>query len=286
MTARGKPSHGGTASRDRDKASLARALGVTERTIERWVKRGCPSRKVGGKLVFSEAAVRKWASAQGLSGELGRPSYESVLGHGPEPATASVDGAPAPTATSLAKAELVGKIARASKVQLEVQQEKNLKDLGLGDRIREARTLEALGEVTSEVAALLAEGAIKPERATALRQLISEKHEQLQRLEGNRDDPLGGRVLLCTAEVEPLVRMFEALVNGWRRRWLLAAAEAHVAQDLVEFPEGIATEAARRALAALGLDEAGDPATGRAWPAQLPGPVVPLAVVTCGKAAP
>lgn len=222
-------------TRELDKAQLARSLGVAERTVERWVSRGCPSRRGdNNRLLFVEADVRRWAAANGLSGQLGRPTYSQDPPAAP--ASATPDG-PVSTFSSLQKAELAGKIARARKTELEVQQEKNLKELGLGDRIRGARNFEALGDLTADVAAALAEGALKPERANALHRLIVERRRQLTKLQEDKaDNPLGGRVLLCTADAEDLVRAFDSLYSDERRERLLAFAADLLEEDLLETP--------------------------------------------------
>lgn len=226
-------------NRELDKSRLARALGVAERTVERWVSRGCPSRRVAGnKLVFVEDDVRRWAAANGLSGQLGRPTYNQPPVHPvPSPAAAPVPEGPVPSFSSLQKAELAGKIARARKTELEVQQEKNLKELGLGERIRGARNFEALGELTADVGGALADGALKPERANALHRLIVERRRQLTKLQEDKaNNPLDGRVLLCTADAEDLVRAFESMYSDTRREKLLTVAAVLLEEDLRETP--------------------------------------------------
>ena len=39
---------------------LRRIYPVSERTLSRWVKRGCPSRKVDGLRLYTPSAVEKW----------------------------------------------------------------------------------------------------------------------------------------------------------------------------------------------------------------------------------
>lgn len=202
------------------RADLAQALGVSPRTIERWVSNGCPStRGEKGRLYFDLGEVREW-----------------IASHGAATTTPDNDDG-RDSASSAEKADLAGKIARARKAELEVAQEKNLKGLGLGQRIRDATTYATLSNLTADVAAACAEGDLRPERANALHRLIVERRRQLTKLEHERaEDPLGKKVLLCTAESETLVRAFEGLYSEARRARLLALAVQLLADDLAESP--------------------------------------------------
>jgi hypothetical protein len=211
-----------TARRALTRVELAQALDVSPRSIERWVRDGCPATRGGrGKLFFNLDEVRAWID------ETGPTTDDDDRAGGRDNVAFSTSE----------KAELAGKIARARKTELEVSQEKNLKGLGLGLQIREANTYETLSKLTADVAAACAEGDLRPERANALHRLLVERRRQLTKLELERsEDPLGDKVLLCTAEAEDLVRAFEGLYSDARRERLLGLARDLLAEDLGEFP--------------------------------------------------
>lgn len=209
--------------RDLTRNELAHALDVSPRTVERWVADGCPyTRGARGRLLFNADEVKAWLAASAPASKaapMSKPPGDNVA------------------FSTAEKADLAGKIARARKAELEVAQEKNLKGLGLGHQIRQATTFETLSELTAAVAAFCAEGDMRPERANALHRLLVERRRQLTKLEQERaDDPMGGRVLLCTAEAEDLVRAFEGLYSDVRRERLLGLARDLLAEDLAEHP--------------------------------------------------
>lgn len=207
---------------------LARVLDVSPRTIERWVQNGCPcTRGARGRLLFDAAEVRAWLASSVGPGARGEEEPERPGG------VRTAEGGT--VISTVEKAELAGKIARARKAEIEVAQEKHLRDLGLGDRIREVHSFADLSRLTAEVAAACAEGSLRPERANALHRLLVERRRQLVKQEAEEaEDPLGTRVLLCTAESEDLVRAFEGLYSEERRHALLRCARELLEADLAE----------------------------------------------------
>jgi hypothetical protein len=248
------------------KAELAERLDVTIRTVTNWVQAGCPSVLQDGERRFVEADVRRWRAAQA-------PAPRAPVE--PSPALPSIGGGTMP-AGAAERADLAGKIARARRHELEVSQERGLKELGLDEKVRAARTASDLAEIAVEITALSAAGAITPARSHALRQLVAETRHSLSARERKADERGDGRLVLATEDACALVAKFDTLVNGWRRRWLLEALELHLAEDEKEFPgfDGGDLEAW---LAQFGLDLSGDPVGER--PAYMTAPVIPPARV-------
>lgn len=223
-----------------EKADLAWALGINVRTVERWVHQGCPHERDpdDGVLLFDRDAVHAWNVEQRRSRAVGGAV-------GPRAET-PMTGASA--RENLHKAKLARQIASARQAELDVQQDRSLRDLPLGNRIRAARTLEDLADLTTEVLALVGESSIRPVRANALHKLITERRQQIAKLqEKQRSNPLAGPVLLCTADAEEVVRAFEALVSDERREQARALLTRLLEEDLAEFPAPIAPDDEGRA---------------------------------------
>lgn len=115
-------------SRTLSRAQLATGLGVDQRTVTRWVDMGCPHSRIKRRLLFNETEVRAWCAQHGLALPAAAPAG---------------DGAPpsAPRAP-LAMADLARKLTLAKRSELELAAERGLKDLGLDEKIRKARTFE------------------------------------------------------------------------------------------------------------------------------------------------
>lgn len=227
--------------RDQTKEQIADALGVSVRTVERYVARGCPCSRVEGRPLFSEAEVRRWRDGQALSGRTGRPSHADAL---PEerapalrPAPAPAFGGEAASKQNLAKAELARKISIARKNEMEVAAEKALKELGLDERIREARGFTALIEINQEVAALLASGTLLPSRGQAIQRLMAEARQNLLAQQQAGQEHADQRMFLCTEEGGLLLRVFEGIVSDARRELVLRVAKEQAAEDLREHPD-------------------------------------------------
>ena len=203
--------------RDLSKRELAKALGVSVRTVERYAQRGCPSSKVKGQLRFSEQEVRSWRTSEGNTGRPGRPSHMDALPERPAPAASG----PVASKQSLAKAELARKISIARKNELEVASEKALKNLGLDKLIREARGFGDLVAINQEIAALLASGSLLPSRGQAIQRLMAEARQNMLAQQDAGREHADGRVFLCTEEGGLMLRVFEGIVSESRRERVL-----------------------------------------------------------------
>ncbi|MEZ6189389.1 MAG: helix-turn-helix domain-containing protein [Planctomycetota bacterium] len=237
------------------KTQLSRALGVTPRTVERWVQRGCPSEGSGASRRFDPAEVRAWLQRQGISGRLGRPSHMDALpssrgsvpaagpAFSPPPVAAGFSRAPqespgvAASKQNLAKAELARKISIVKKNELEVASEKSLAELGLDTKIREAKTYDDLLQLNKEVAALMASGAMLPSRGLAIQRTMAEARQNLQaKLEAPAEDD-DGRLFLCTEESAEIAQVFDHIVSDERRQLIMDFVEQQAWEDLEETPE-------------------------------------------------
>lgn len=230
--------------RDRSKEQIANALGVSVRTVERYVKRGCPCSRAKGRPVFAEAEVRRWRSQQALSGRSGRPSHADALpAAAPAPSRRSGKTAAAafpPEGASkqnLAKAELARKISIAKKNELEVAAEKALKELGLDERIRAAQGFGDLIAINQEVAALLASGTLLPSRGQAIQRLMAEARQNLLAQQQAGQEHADQRMFLCTEEGGLLLRVFEGIVSDARREVVLRVVKEQASADLREHPD-------------------------------------------------
>lgn len=245
------------------KSDLARMLGVTLRSVERYQQRGCPcAHDDEGRVWFDPAVVQRWLEEQRI------PAREASDGppqgsHEPSPGAVSKD--------ALHRAELARKLSIARKNELEIQAEKGLKELGLDLKIRGAKTLSQLAEVCAEFAAYVSSGTIQPQRSNALRQTLNMLERALRARESETKDD--GRVFMVTAQARHLCDTFDRIGNGWRRAWLLDAAARHLEEDKRELP-GFDKDMTST-LAALQLDLMGEPIGIR--PAYIPPPAVPEA---------
>lgn len=221
------------------KAQIARVMGVSVRTVERWLSRGCPHTKSKGKILFAEHEVRRWQQGEALTGRTGRPSHEDALPEAAPPHAQQVPGsAPVASKQSLARAELARKISIAKKNELEVAAEKALKDLGLDQKIRAAGTHEDLFRLNQEVAALIASGVLLPGRGQALQRVLAEARQNLRAQredEGPSSDP--ERSFLCTEDAATLARVFDCIVSDQHRQAVLQFAHERAADDLRDHPD-------------------------------------------------
>lgn len=219
--------------RELSKRQLAQALGVSVRTVERYAQRGCPSSKVKGQVRFSEPESRRWLASQGNTGRAGRPSHQDALPSRPHRPT----NAPVASKQSLAKAELARKISIARKNELEVASERALKDLGLDQKIREARGFGDLIAINQEVAALLASGSLLPSRGQAIQRLMAEARQNILAQQEAGREHADGRVFLCTEEGGLMLRVFEGIVSDARREIVLRVVREQAEADLRENPD-------------------------------------------------
>lgn len=223
--------------RNLSKRQLAQVLGVSVRTIERYSQRGCPSSKVKGQLRFSEQEVLRWRASQGNTGRAGRPSHQDALPSRAVVRPAPAHGPPVASKQSLAKAELARKISIARKNELEVASEKALKDLGLDQKIRDARGFGDLIAINQEVAALLASGSLLPSRGQAIQRLMAEARQNMLAQQDAGREHADGRVFLCTEEGGLMLRVFEGIVSGARREIVLRVLKEQAEADLLENPD-------------------------------------------------
>ena len=208
---------------------LADALQVTKRTATRYVKKGCPSSEDG--QLFNEAEVRAWCAQEGL--RLLPPPATSA------PSVAQPAGAAAPpvaSRASLQTAELARRLTIARKNELELAAEKGLKDLGLGERIRAAKTHADLLEFTKQVIELVGEGSMSPVRARSLQGLLAQAARQLKASRETDSDGETERLILTTEEGGELVEAFEGIVSDERRAECTAFVLDAAARDLEENP--------------------------------------------------
>jgi hypothetical protein len=127
----------------------------------------------------------------------------------------------------------------------------------LADRIARVRTPRDLVEASRDVASEIAQGRVSPARASVLLKAIGEARHGLaligpQATEGD---------LFCTAEAVRIVDVFEQIVNGRRRKAVLAFVEEQARLDRLDFPQAIQVQpdAMRAKLEELGLDAWGEP---------------------------
>lgn len=255
-----------------DKHALAQALGVATRTVERWVQQGCPHARDGaGGLVFVVAEVLVWREQATADGP-----RSGVSGGTPERSALPSFDSPRPAAPREAaqRADAVKKIAQARQQEHDLEQEKGLKDLDLADRIKAAKSTDDLLQIALETTSLVARGAMKHQRAQALRQLLSYAYRALR--ERQATEETDGRIFLLTEQARDVAETFDRIGNGWRRRWLVLAARQHLEEDQRELPGWDGDM--QPVLDGLLLDAHGEP-RGDAWPEHLPPPAIPVAKV-------
>ena len=209
-------------SRTLSRAQLATALGVDQRTVTRWVDMGCPHSRIKRRLLFNEAEVRAWCAQHGL-----------VL-----PGAAPVgDGAPASAPRApLAMADLARKLTLAKRSELELAAQRGLKDLGLDEKIRKARTFEDYAALDREVGALIANGTLTPDRARAIQGSIADARQNTKaHLESGQGHEIE-RFVLASEDALAIAEAFEGIVSDERRAALVAHVRAEAAADLAEHP--------------------------------------------------
>lgn len=88
---------------------VARSLEISEETVNRWVRHGCPHEKRSGKTALDLKAVRDWHAARrgdAKPGAMGRPS--------------AIDSAPADVKEQIALATLRKLVASAERLEFEL----------------------------------------------------------------------------------------------------------------------------------------------------------------------
>lgn len=206
------------------KTEVAALFGVTPRTVNNWMDRGCPSKRGSdGRCLFDEEAVRAWRLTDAADGE---PAAD---GGGASPADPSARA-------TLAKAELVRKLTQARRQELELAAERGLKDLELAETIRGASTHDDMLAISREVCALIGSGALSPTRGRAIQGLLGEMRRSLKEQLGAGDGEEPERIVLLSEEGTRLVEDFEAIVSDERRARVLEHMAAERAIDEEENP--------------------------------------------------
>lgn len=209
-------------SRTLSRAQLATGLGVDQRTVTRWVDMGCPHSRIKRRLLFNETEVRAWCAQHGLALPAAAPAG---------------DGAP-PSAlrAPLAMADLARKLTLAKRSELELAAERGLKDLGLDEKIRKARTFEEYAALDREVGALLANGTLTPDRARAIQGSIADARQNTKaHLESGQGQAIE-RFVLASEDALVIAEAFEGIVSDERRAALVAHVRAEATADLAEHP--------------------------------------------------
>lgn len=126
----------------------------------------------------------------------------------------------------------------------------------LAERIRAARGPGDLAKIGTEVAALASAGRMMPARALAVQRLLAEARHQWAAAptETSADD------VIVTIEALELVRIFEGIVSGERRKAVLACARENAVADERQFDRTVVTDPAAfgARLKEAGLDAWGD----------------------------
>ncbi len=216
------------------RAEVAKALGVSPRTVTTWVAEGCPRTRDGERDLFDAVEVRRWR--EGRAASPAAPPATSVAGGAAGPAGDGLDVG-LPPRDSLVRAELVRKLTIARKNELELAAEKGLKDLDLGARIRAAKSHDDMLTISSEVCALVGTGALSPARGRTIQGLLAEMRHSLKQHRDTEVDEEAERFVLLTDDGLQLVEAFESIVSDERRALVLAHVRAARAQDESEQPD-------------------------------------------------
>ena len=105
-------------------------LGLKRRTLERWIKRGCPTIKRGKYRYFDMEALNAWRTANGMTGRVGAPSdldrveMQERAGLPPVPEAASPVGGLSKLKKDLLKAKLAKTAADAKRSMLRYEQDR------------------------------------------------------------------------------------------------------------------------------------------------------------------
>lgn len=204
------------------KGQIAKLHGVSARTVARWIERGCPSVLADGERRLDPAKVERWLG-------------EEDVPEGP----AGESGDPAPSAVpkdTLRKVDYYRKITQAKRSELELAAERGLKGLGLDDLIRKARSFEEYAALDREVAALIANGTLTPDRARGIQVVLANARQNtkahLEAHEGEENE----RFVLVSEEVLRIAEVFEGIESDERRAAIVAHVVAEAAADLAEHP--------------------------------------------------
>jgi adenosine deaminase len=161
---------------------------------------------VDGQQCFEVEAVDAWLDAQDPE---------------PDAAAAGADPAsPTPAPRDPARqADMVRKVNQARRSGLELAAVRALRDLGLDVKIRACKSFEDFTAIDLEVAALLANGTLSPDRARAIEGSIANARQNTKahRDAGDGQDDLE-RFALASDEALRIVEAFEGIVSDERRQ--------------------------------------------------------------------
>ena len=133
--------------------------------------------------------------------------------------------------------------AKGVKVQQlahELQVEKGLPDLGLGAKVRSAKTLEENGDLAGEIAALMADGKLPHTLGRALREMVTERrHNIRQALKASENGAVSfERAFMCqNGQTADVVRLFEGIVSETHRARAFKVLSAIAEEDALTGPK-------------------------------------------------
>ena len=146
-------------------------------------------------------------------------------------------------------AELAQKALKAEKQKRDLDIEKGLTELGLDRKIRAASTLTDVSALSTEVAALTAQGKVSHSTGRVLRELLTEKRQNLKAEAKERREASEAKVdraILCQQEDTPeLVRAFEGIIDDARRARVMRYVAAVAEEDIIDSPKADTGEPAQ-----------------------------------------
>lgn len=146
-------------------------------------------------------------------------------------------------------AELAQKAMKAEKQKRDLDIEKGLADLGLDRKIREAVTLADVSALATEVAALTAAGKVSHSTGRVLRELLTEKRQNIKAEAKERRETAEAtvdRAILCQqGETAELVRLYEGIIKDDRRARVMRYIAAVADEDAQDSPQADTGEPAQ-----------------------------------------
>jgi hypothetical protein len=237
-------------ARTTTEADTARALGVNQKTLQRWrEKKGdrpaVPHSMVGGRPFYDVAEVRAWMLEHGVTGA--RPGSSPPAGAPqvaplpiPPPVPGSVPPPDGGTQHAGAEARVLdarGKAqvskAKAIEATRQAKVREGMASLGLAQRVRAGGGLDECEACSRELTALMAEGKVLPLEGRGIREALTEWRQALKLREKRDSAPTKDvdKALIVTAEAAPLVVAFEGITDAARRQRVLEFVRATAAED-------------------------------------------------------
>ncbi len=233
-------------ARTTTEADTARALGCNVKTLSRYRERTPPVPHVmrNGRPFYDPAEVRAYQVEHGLGVRPGEPPPAATA----PPAPAPAPGLPPPAFTSPpdggathleqgaraagAKAQAASHAMRAKEQQRQAKVREGMADLGLGQKIRSAKTEAEVLSFVQELAALQAEGKVLPGDARALRETATEVRQTLKLMARSQSGPEAlERATVVTSEALPLIQAFKGITDKARRQRVMAFVQAVAEED-------------------------------------------------------